>query len=80
MAIITNLFVDLVERAKAIGVWSAVSGMAVAFGPVAGGFLLEHLWWGSVFLINIPIIAIGAVTSGCETSVPKRRKALEKPK
>ena len=58
LAIITNLFVDPVERAKAIGVWSAVSGMAVAFGPVAGGFLLEHFWWGSVFLVNIPIVAI----------------------
>lgn len=58
LAIITNLFVDPVERAKAIGLWSAVSGMAVAFGPVAGGFLLEHFWWGSVFLINIPIVVI----------------------
>jgi EmrB/QacA subfamily drug resistance transporter len=58
LAIITNLFIDPVERAKAIGVWSAVSGMAVAFGPVAGGFLLEHFWWGSVFLVNIPIVAI----------------------
>ena len=58
LAIITNLFTDPVERAKAIGLWSAVSGMAVAFGPVAGGFLLEHFWWGSVFLVNIPIVAI----------------------
>lgn len=58
LAIITNLFIDPVERAKAIGVWSAVSGMAVAFGPVAGGFLLEHFWWGSVFLINIPIVVV----------------------
>ncbi|MFM7253160.1 MAG: DHA2 family efflux MFS transporter permease subunit [Ilumatobacteraceae bacterium] len=58
LAIITNLFTDPVERAKAIGLWSAVSGMAVAFGPVAGGFLLEHFCWGSVFLINIPIVAI----------------------
>ena len=61
LAIITNLFIDPVERAKAIGLWSAVSGMAVAFGPVAGGFLLEHFWWGSVFLINIPIVAIALV-------------------
>ena len=58
LAIITNLFTDPIERAKAIGLWSAVSGMAVAFGPVAGGFLLEHFWWGSVFLINVPIVAI----------------------
>lgn len=58
LAIITNLFIDPIERAKAIGIWSAVSGMAVAFGPIAGGFLLEHFWWGSVFLINVPIVAV----------------------
>jgi EmrB/QacA subfamily drug resistance transporter len=58
LAIVTNIFIDPIERAKAIGVWSAVSGAAVAFGPVVGGFLLEHFWWGSVFLINIPIVAI----------------------
>ena len=61
LAIITNIFIDPIERAKAIGLWSAVSGMAVAFGPVAGGFLLEHFWWGSVFLINLPIVAISLV-------------------
>ena len=61
LAIITNLFVDPIERAKAIGLWSAVSGMAVAFGPVVGGFMLEHFWWGSVFLINLPIVAISLI-------------------
>lgn len=61
LAIITNLFIDPIERAKAIGLWSAVSGMAVAFGPVVGGFLLEHFWWGSVFLVNIPIVAIALI-------------------
>ena len=63
LAIITNLFTDPIERAKAIGIWSAVSGMAVAFGPIAGGFLLEHFWWGSVFLINLPIVAV-AIAAG----------------
>ncbi|MEY3493847.1 MAG: hypothetical protein RL413_1265 [Actinomycetota bacterium] len=61
LAILIDVFRDPVERAKAIGVWSAVSGAAVAFGPVTGGFLLEHFWWGSVFLINIPIVAIAFV-------------------
>ncbi len=61
LAIITNLFLDPVERAKAIGLWSAVSGMAVAFGPVAGGFLLEHFWWGSMFLVNVPIVAVALI-------------------
>jgi len=61
LAIITNLFVDPIERAKAIGLWSAVSGMAVAFGPVVGGFMLQHFWWGSVFLVNLPIVAISLI-------------------
>ncbi|NDG77156.1 MAG: MFS transporter, partial [Acidimicrobiia bacterium] len=45
LAILIDVFRDPVERAKSIGVWSAVSGAAVAFGPVVGGFLLEHFWW-----------------------------------
>jgi len=61
LAIITNLFIDPTERAKAIGLWSAVSGMAVAFGPIAGGFLLRHFWWGSVFLVNVPVGLIAVV-------------------
>jgi EmrB/QacA subfamily drug resistance transporter len=63
LAIITNVFTDPTERAKAIGAWSAVSGLAVAFGPITGGFLLEHFWWGSVFLVNVPIVAV-ALTAG----------------
>ena len=58
LAVVIDVFRDPTERAKAIGVWSAVSGAAVAFGPVTGGFLLEHFWWGSVFLVNIPIVII----------------------
>jgi EmrB/QacA subfamily drug resistance transporter len=61
LAILIDVFRDPIERAKAIGVWSAVSGMAVAFGPVAGGFLLEHFYWGSVFLINVPIVIIALI-------------------
>ncbi|HEX5613848.1 MAG TPA: MFS transporter [Acidimicrobiia bacterium] len=62
LAIITNVFTDPSERAKAIGVWSATSGMAVAAGPITGGWLLEHFWWGSVLYINVPIVVI-AVTA-----------------
>lgn len=71
LAIITNVFTDPVERAKAIGVWSAVSGAAVAFGPVVGGLLLEHFWWGSVFLINVPIVAIALLLGA--RMVPKSK-------
>jgi EmrB/QacA subfamily drug resistance transporter len=58
LAILTNVFTDPTERAKAIGIWSAISGLAVALGPLTGGWLLEHFWWGSVFLVNLPIVAI----------------------
>jgi len=61
LAIITNVFRDPSERAKAIGIWSAVSGLAVAAGPVTGGWLLEHFWWGSVFYINVPVTIVVAL-------------------
>jgi EmrB/QacA subfamily drug resistance transporter len=58
LSILTNVFSDRGERAKAIGVWGATTGMAVAFGPIIGGLLLEHFWWGSVFLAMAPAAAI----------------------
>ena len=61
LAILTNVFTEPTERAKAIGAWAAVSGLAVAFGPITGGFLLEHFWWGSVFLVNVPIVIVALV-------------------
>lgn len=56
LAIIRHVFEDERERSIAIGVWASVSAGGAAFGPVLGGFLLEHFWWGSVFLINVPIV------------------------
>jgi EmrB/QacA subfamily drug resistance transporter len=58
LSIISNVF-DPRERGKAIGVWAGAVGLGVAIGPVVGGALLEHYWWGSVFLINVPIIVAG---------------------
>jgi len=60
LSIISNVF-DPRERGKAIGVWAGAVGLAVAIGPVVGGALLERFWWGSVFLINVPIVLIGLV-------------------
>ena len=51
------------ERAKAIGVWSAVTGIAVAAGPVSGGWLLEHFWWGSIFFVNVPVVIVAMVAT-----------------
>jgi EmrB/QacA subfamily drug resistance transporter len=59
LSIITNTFTDKRERQRALGVWSATSGLGIALGPIVGGALLEHFWWGSVFLINVPIVAVG---------------------
>jgi EmrB/QacA subfamily drug resistance transporter len=61
LALLVATFTDRRERATAIGVWSAVSGLSVAIGPVTGGLLLEHFAWGSVFLVNLPLAAIALV-------------------
>ena len=60
LSILTNVF-PRDERGKAIGIWAGVSGLGVGLGPLAGGLLLEHFWWGSVFFINIPIIVVALV-------------------
>jgi len=62
LSVITNVF-EPRERGRAIGVWAGLSGQALAIGPVTGGFLLEHFWWGSVFLINLPLVALGLVAT-----------------
>ncbi len=61
LALLVNVFTDPRQRAAAIAAWAATSGLAVALGPVSGGFLLEHFWWGSIFMVNLPIIAIAMV-------------------
>jgi EmrB/QacA subfamily drug resistance transporter len=71
LSILTNVFPDAAERSRAIAIWAGVSGLGVAIGPLAGGFLLEHFWWGSIFLINVPII-IGTLIA-VVTFVPKSR-------
>jgi EmrB/QacA subfamily drug resistance transporter len=58
LSIITNVF-PARDRGRAIGVWAATAGVGIALGPLTGGFLLEHFYWGSVFLVNLPIVAFG---------------------
>lgn len=55
LALIINIFTDAKERALAIAAWTAMAGFAIAIGPTAGGFLLEHFSWHSVFWINVPV-------------------------
>jgi EmrB/QacA subfamily drug resistance transporter len=63
LSILTNVFTEDRERARAIGIWSATAGLGVAIGPMLGGFLLVHFWWGSVFLINVPVAVIGLIAT-----------------
>ncbi|HMA45851.1 MAG TPA: DHA2 family efflux MFS transporter permease subunit [Frankiaceae bacterium] len=58
LSVITNVFAAA-ERPRAIAIWAGFSGMAVAIGPITGGALLEHFWWGSVFLVNVPVVVLG---------------------
>ena len=63
LSILTNVFTGERDRARAIGIWSGTAGLGVAIGPILGGFLLVHYWWGSVFLINVPIALGGLVAA-----------------
>jgi EmrB/QacA subfamily drug resistance transporter len=60
LSILTNVFPPR-ERARAIGIWAGVAGAGGAIGPVTSGFLLEHFWWGSIFLINLPVVVFTMV-------------------
>ena len=63
LSILTNVFTADRDRARAIGIWSGSAGLGVAIGPMLGGFLLVHFWWGSVFLINVPIAVAGLIAT-----------------
>ena len=60
LSIIQNVF-EPRERPKAIGIWAGASGAGIALGPIAGGLLLKYFWWGSIFLVNVPIVIIAIV-------------------
>jgi len=63
LSIISNLYTERKERAKAIGIWGAMTGLGIAFGPVTGGWLLESFWWGSVFVAMAPVAAVTLVAA-----------------
>jgi EmrB/QacA subfamily drug resistance transporter len=61
LSLLISVFTDPRERATAIGIWAATAGLGVALGPVVGGFLLDRFWWGSIFIVNVPLVAIALV-------------------
>jgi EmrB/QacA subfamily drug resistance transporter len=70
LSILTNIF-PAGERPKAIAAWAAVAGLGIALGPISGGFLIEHLAWNSIFLVNLPVVV--ACLIGAAVLVPDSR-------
>ncbi|GGN86699.1 MFS transporter [Nocardia rhizosphaerihabitans] len=61
MSVLPVLFADPVERQRALTIWVTSTAIGLPLGPILGGWLLQHFWWGSVFLINVPLVVIGAL-------------------
>ena len=78
LSIINDVFRAPAMRARAIGAWAGTIGLGIAIGPIAGGLLLARFWWGSIFLVNIPIVAAGF--AGALLLVPaSKNRAAEPP-
>ena len=71
LSLLITVFPDERERATAVGIWAATAGLGVALGPVAGGFLLDRFWWGSIFIVNLPL-CVAAIVVGRRV-VPESR-------
>ena len=81
LSLISNVFVERAERARAIGLWGATAGIAIALGPIAGGWLLEHFSWSSIFFAMTPVAALGAllVVRFVPTSRDESAPGLDRP-
>src|SRR6516225_9166024 len=60
LSVVTVMFTDE-ERPKAVGIWSAANFLALPIGPILGGWMLSHVWWGWVFLMNVPVVVLGLI-------------------
>ena len=78
LSIVNDVFRDRGQRARAIGAWGGIIGLGIAIGPIAGGLLLARFWWGSVFLVNVPIVIAAFI--GTLILVPdSKNPAVERP-
>jgi EmrB/QacA subfamily drug resistance transporter len=71
LSVISNVFTERSERARAIGLWGAVSGVAIAMGPIAGGWLLEHFSWASIFIAMAPVAAVAVILAALTVPASK---------
>jgi EmrB/QacA subfamily drug resistance transporter len=71
LSIVTNIFTEPRERARAIAVWAGVAALGLGLGPLVGGWLLQRFYWGSVFLVNVPVV-IAALVAG-RLTIPESR-------
>ncbi|THA32297.1 DHA2 family efflux MFS transporter permease subunit [Streptomyces sp. A1277] len=71
LAVLPSLFGEPKDRIKAVGIVSAASALGMPLGPILGGWLLDHFWWGSIFLVNIPMVGIGI--AACVFLLPETR-------
>jgi EmrB/QacA subfamily drug resistance transporter len=76
LSILTTVFPPQ-ERARAIAIWAGLAGAGAAIGPIASGFLLQHFWWGSVFLVNLPVVVLALV--GGRILVPTSKDPRQPP-
>ncbi len=78
LSIINDVYRDPKDRARAIGAWGGTIGLGIAIGPIAGGLLLARFWWGSIFLVNVPIVTVAFV--GAVALVPdSKNPAADRP-
>ena len=81
LSLIANVFTERTERARAIGLWGAIAGVAIAMGPIVGGWLLEHFSWASIFIAMAPVAAAAMilVALAVPTSRDPQAAALDLP-
>src|SRR5579864_9365418 len=75
LSLIANVFTERKERARAIGLWGAIAGVAIAMGPIVGGWLLEHYSWASIFTAMAPVAAAAAIVAAVVIPASKNQDA-----